>query len=272
MKKLLVIAFCTLGFWQLGAQSIPCEPDTSLADTAFGVFPLPFSEDNPMGGISDTACLNSPFSVTFTVKVPGTFEVPTLGAVEIDSIGMDTANAVSNLPEGIDYRCNPPNCVFAADTSGCIQLQGTPTSADDVGATDLQISGLLYSFIAIEVSFPDSMLFAPGNYRLFLRDENDPFCSPLSTSEPFANKLQLQNRPNPFSGFTDIEINSKLNGDFEFQVYNLLGEQQHRRRINLIRGNNRIRFDGSQLAAGLYIYLITDGFNAVSDKMMIQRR
>jgi len=77
--------------------------------------------------------------------------------------------------------------------------------------------------------------------------------------------------PNPFNEVTTISLNSKLQGDFNFQVFDLLGKQVHTSAINLREGKNTIEYNGSGLDNGIYIYTIENELGAVSGKMVLKR-
>ena len=76
---------------------------------------------------------------------------------------------------------------------------------------------------------------------------------------------------NPFSDVATISLQSSLQGDFNFRVFDLLGKQVHRRAINLITGKNTIQYDGSGLENGIYIYTIENELGAISGKMVLKR-
>lgn len=254
------------------AQTIPtCKPAATLPDTVAGVFPLPYEPTtNPKGGISDTACLNTYYEYVLSVVVPPVFTAPGIGSLPLNRISMPTTNAIQNLPTGISYACNPPNCVFERNTKGCVILYGTPSNVANIGANNLIITGTVSSILDIPVTFPSTALGLPGNYFLYLRPSGSPACKTLSTNELLATRLKMTNFPNPYTGITQIEIESELRGAFDLRVYDFTGKIIHRQPVDLQRGINRFSFDGSQLAAGIYIYTLTDGLHAVSRKMVVE--
>lgn len=265
-KILLTLGFAVLAYGISVAQD--CMPAENLPDTLIGVVPFPFDQElNPMGGINDTACVNEPFEFVFTLVVPSTFTF--VGQqLPLNSIDLGAEGAISNLPAGLDYACNPPTCIFQADTTGCVVLYGTVS--DTAGVYDLQIAGIVRTAVAdLPLSFPNPAI-APGNYFLHVKGEGE--CAPSSTRDLAALGVVASARPNPTSGFTQIAISSPISGNFDFVVNDLLGQQVHRKRIDVIAGENTFDFDGSNLAAGMYIYTITDGKRQLSDKLIINRR
>ncbi len=265
MKKLvLFLLFAVVAAHFVTAQT--CVPAKDLPDTLVGPYPPPYDpQTNPKGGITDTACVNKDFQFVVTLAIPTVFSIGGFN-LPITNITLSTETALSNLPKGLDYVCNPPNCVFLPDTSGCILLYGTVN--DTAGIYDLKITGTLVTPItSLPLTFPDATLFK-GNYYLYVRPEGQ--C--VTGTDDLANlEVSAVNHPNPFNGWTDIVVNSKVSGNFNFVVSDLVGKQLHRERVNLWQGENTIRYDGSQLAAGVYIYTISDGSRQFSGKMIVNR-
>jgi len=273
MRRVLLFSFVfILSVNFLSAQDRTCVPDSFYADSTAGVYPKPYSDINPLAGIGDTVCLGTEFEYTLTLNIPDSFATNTvLGTVPVFSFSANPDNAVSNLPEGFDFVCNPPNCVFSSETGlGCILLYGSTNDAEAVGQYDLAISGQLNSIISLNISFPDSVLFTAGNYFLDVAENGTGPCIFSSTAEPFANKFSLQSQPNPFVGQSQVLIQSKINGSFTFSVHNLFGQLQYQERVQLMQGENRIPLDGSNLEKGMYLVSISDGFQGVSTKVIVQ--
>ena len=282
MKQLSLLFFLLFGL-SLNLQAQECMADTTgIPDTAFGVFPLPFIEvERPDGGIQDTVCLNSDFEYTFTVKFgKDTLSLGFISGV-IEKVAIDLENGVTYDPPlaSFSYVCNPPNCVFEADSIGCVKIYGQTSSTDDLGRHEVKIAGDLTAFVpslggstTLGTTFPNDQIAAlAGNYYLFVQEENSPYCSmlPNNTYAVYAPDIELANRPNPFSDFTQIHVKSREEGAFELRVMDMLGQLVRRERLNLHFGENIIDFDGRELANGLYVYTITDGRGGVSGKMVV---
>ncbi len=272
MKRLLLLAGLVFGIaaaQQLQAQD--CEPDPTIPDSVFGIFPLPFVDTVAGTGIQDTACLNTPYELVFTLNIPGELNFPGIGEIVIDSVALPVENAIGNLPDGLDYSCNPPNCIVKRDSMGCVVISGTPNDPMDVGGNELEIEGVVFfSGISFEVTFPDPAFF-PGTYILEVNEEGSANCSTPSSTNELLKQVRLENYPNPFSGFTQIIVDSDVSGQFEFMVSDLLGKQHHREIIDIRTGENTINFDGTQLSPGIYFYTLRDGLRQVSRKMVVSR-
>ncbi len=66
-----------------------------------------------------------------------------------------------------------------------------------------------------------------------------------------------QNYPNPFNPVTTIKYNIPVNAEVTLRIYNLLG-QEVKTIVNGIqnRGKYSVQFDGTNLASGLYFYIL----------------
>ena len=111
-----IVALMTF-FSLQNATAQVCIPDTSFKSP--GLYPdtLP------------VACVNLPYSTTATIVIPAdtTVNVPPLGNITlpIDSV---TIIRLNYLPNTMTYQCNPAGCSFPGNTSGCIEVSGTPTA------------------------------------------------------------------------------------------------------------------------------------------------
>ena len=266
---LSILTLCCLGTALMAQQTATCKPDASLPDTAVGVIPLPYSPTNLKGGISDTACLNTFYDFVFTLAIPKTITLSGL-TLSINSVALATTGAVENMPSGLSYTCNPPNCVFKAGEKGCVLIAGTPDNPINLGQNDLKIKGQVNSFLPIPVTFPSDQ-FAAGNYYLYVRPQGSKACLTSSTKELAATKLRMGNVPNPFTGSTQIEVEAEIRGQFDFRVYDLTGRIISRRPVQITQGINRIPFEANNLAPGLYVFTLTDGLNTISRKMVVGR-
>ncbi|MEM9821593.1 MAG: T9SS type A sorting domain-containing protein [Bacteroidota bacterium] len=271
MKQILLLSFFTFICFSLEAQI--CEPNQIYADSAVGVYPPPFSDDRPDGGIPNEACINEPFEFVLTFKVPETISIFTLDSIVVASTG-----AVTGLPDGLSYSCNPPNCVFTPqETLGCVLVFGTPTNPNDIGDNPLMVATKIFAnggLIEFDVTFPDNTGTVPnadGQYILTVNEEGAAACQTTSTNDLLQSNLRVINSPNPFSYFTNILVDSGISGDFDLTVYDLTGRQVQQQAIRLTIGENQIPFDGSDLSNGMYLYSIAQGAGKVVNKMIIQR-
>lgn len=270
MKKLsTLLAFVSVMGIGTMAEGQSCSPVTNLPDSVV-VYPLPYSDTNPQGGITDTACVGSYYEFVFTLKTPATFQTP-FGPIPINSIDMATEGAITNLPPSFDYVCNPPNCSFKKDSIGCLVIFGTAASDTGVGVYDLGLSATIRSVIDVPFTFPDPNLY-PGNYYLHVKPAGSANCFTVDTKNPVADAMKMSISPNPMWDQAVLQIQSALDGAFEFAVYDMLGKRVMHNQLNLTVGENHLPFDGSRLSDGIYIYTVGNNSGVISDKLVISRR
>lgn len=261
MKKLLpflfVLAFAASSFAQL------CERDSSLIQSGKLLSPAYWDTVTMQYNLND-ACINHPYNQSVTVNVPLTYS-----GIQINSVSIATTGAVLNLPVGLTYSCDPPNCVFNAGTLGCIRLYGTPTTANTIvpDTFDLGIKTNVNTLIGpIPLEFPGDL---PGDnhYYLALKDEQ---CL-VGTYDHNTSLGYVKNTPNPFSSETTITVESIVPGDFQFEVFNLVGQRVHARVVRLDAGMNQFQFDASYLSNGSYFYTIGNRDGKVSRRLVVAR-
>ncbi len=227
-----------------------CVPDPNAPDTCI-ICPTPEQGLNP-------AYIGVEYEQVFTFNVPDEVEVQgnlfPLYWVRLDSIRY--------LPEGLYYECVPNDCLFLALTQGCVVVKGIPTENNAEGSYNLVLDACFESInnLVLCDSVPGDLLDSQYTIDLF---------STVATNNLQQEGFELQNTPNPFSGFTQVEIQAPRNTDLEFIVYDLIGNEIHQRNITVNSGINTIEFDGSQLSNGMYIYTIKDGQQKLSNKMII---
>jgi hypothetical protein len=272
MKQFLLGCFLIL----LAAPSfsqVDCMADSTFVDSMAGVYPLPYDLiTNPEGGIPDSACLNKYYEFSFTAVVNDTL---TLGSqvFVLDSLVLPTDDAVTGMPEGFNFACNPPDCVFEQNSIGCVILYGKATNSADLGDNLLSISGTLWSQgFPIPLTFPNPLLF-PGTYSLYVHEEDYPNCLVINDTEEQALPLEgIRNYPNPFQGTTTIELNSTTADDYTFRVMDLFGKVVHQEQVNFQEGTNRMTFDAANFANGVYLYSFSNEKGNVTKKMVISGR
>jgi Secretion system C-terminal sorting domain len=260
MKKFLPFLFVLT--CSTAAFSQVCMRDSSLIQSGALLSPA-FWEPITMQYNLNDACITHPYNQSVTINVPTTYS-----GFQLLNVTVPTTGAISDLPIGLTYSCDPPNCVFLASTLGCIRLFGTPTSANMAPDTfDLGISTIVNTLIGgIPLVFPGQL---PGgnHYYLALKDAQ---CL-VGTYDQHPSIGYVVNAPNPFSSETNITVESIVSGDFQFEVFDLLGQRVHARVIRLDAGMNEFSFDGNHLPSGSYFYTIGNRDGKVSRRLVIGR-
>ncbi|MCB0563656.1 MAG: T9SS type A sorting domain-containing protein [Phaeodactylibacter sp.] len=271
MKKVILL-FLGLTTWSfIYAQETSCDPDQTVADTVV-VSPLPQSAERPDGGIIDTACANEYYRFVFTFNIPTTYDTP-FGPAPIDNVRVAPDGAIENLPASFDYVCNPPNCIFNAETKGCVVLFGTATPGEVMAhdlkvAADVAITGVPLPFT---LTLPDDLEPA-SHYYLVVKPAGSANCLMVDTYEQFASQFSISNQPNPTSGWTQIMVNAQIGGAFDFFVSDVMGQRLYREQVMILPGENIIDYNGSHLPNGVYLYSLSNGREMVTHKMVINRR
>jgi len=260
MKKILLLVFLFMGF-QIAATQAQCDPDPQYADASAGVYPLPDTVGSPMSSLP-MGFENQPYELVFTAVVPDTTTIELTpgnpASLDLDNV---TLLDIEGLPPGLSYVCNPPDCIFPDESQGCVKISGTPTQA---GTYSLLVNTTVGVGVAmLPITFPGTLV--SGEYKIVIDEDT-------STETAIEEVIGLgQNAPNPFHDKTEITIDIKQSGEFEFNVYNILGKLLHNRRVVLSAGKNVIQYNGSQLHSGMYFYSIGQGNEVVTRRMVVHR-
>lgn len=103
-------------------------------------------------------------------------------------------------------------------------------------------------------------------------DKNDNQKPNLSIeSDPLKGDFNLeQNYPNPFNPQTTISFNLPQAGEVNLSIYNSRGEEVttlHQGQLS--QGRHSFKFNGAQLASGLYFYKLSSASSSVVKKMVL---
>ncbi len=247
-------------------QATTCTPDMDLFAAGAGIYPLP---DSTTGGDLDPICPGQPYEFVFQAVVPDSISVPGFPTLPLSSITLDASTAIGGLPTGIDYYCNPPDCVFEpSDSVGCVILSGITN--DPAGQYDLVIEAEANIGFPLTVEFPGPIF--PGLYWVDVLESTDPACNVIGTNDVASLGLGVsQNTPNPFSGRTQIEVTAEDYGTFTFQVFGMTGAVVHKELVEFAAGTNVVEFDGSALQAGVYTYTFSNDQGVITKRMVINR-
>jgi hypothetical protein len=265
MKKALLLLSVLFLFGAAQAQN--CQRDSSLLITGALLSPAPYTPDSPFYKLKP-ACLGLSYNQSVTVFVPAQFS-----GFNLDSVAIAPTGAISNLPTGVAYVCDPPSCRFRPQTLGCILLTGTVSPANNQDTADLGISASIYALgfptPLTTITFPGQV--APGShYYLPKLPANHPQC--LSSANDLNELIgSVRNLPNPVSYTTVIDIESLTTDDFLFEVYDLLGQRLYYESIRLVEGRNQFTFDAGNLPNGAYLYALSHPQGKIVRKMAVQK-
>jgi hypothetical protein len=174
------------------------------------------------------------------------------------STGFPTNSFISSLAvSGTD--------LFAGTYSGVFRstVGGTIWTAVSTGLTDTSVSSLAVS---------GTDLFAGTNGGVWRRPMSEMVSVKL-TSNPLPTKFNLdQNYPNPFNPSTTIKFELPRASQVSLTVYDVLGRQVSVL-VNEKRdaGSYEVKFNGSNLASGVYFYRLQAGSYVDTKKLLLLR-
>lgn len=256
MKKALLLLFVLTALNTTLSFAQTCVRDSSIlqADSFQLLSPKPWSPDSPFFNLA-LACINEPYNQSVTINVPTTYVLFGF-SVPIVNVSIPTTNGVGDIPAGMTYLCDPPNCVFPGGTLGCILLYGTPDASNPAPDTaDLSLTAtVLTSLGPAQVTFPGDPSAPDDHYYLIVNPTGQ--CQSSSVDDPGSPFSGLRAMPNPVSQMTTIDVYSTQTGSFQFEVFNLLGKRVHAETVQLFEGANQFAFDAANLPAGAYLYAL----------------
>ena len=269
MKNILLLTITLFFGFNAIAQQNPCEPQASLQDSTFGLWP-DTTQNLPL------AVKEVYYEEHIQIKTPNTvgevmgdpfyieeFPIINIAPFNIDSIKLVD---VEGLPESMSAYLSNVDSIFDGDAVACVTLYGTPT-ADEVGQHGivLNFDGWITVFgatLSLYGSLGDYEKIE--GYRLIVQ-------SSASIEEGENTTFTLsQNAPNPFSNITTIELYSKDYSNYDFLIVDLMGKVVHNETINAVVGLNTIEVDASSFETGMYFYSIRNGQDVLTKKMIIQ--
>ena len=261
MKK-TVLLLCAVA-WAAMSNAQDCMRDSSLLISGALVSPWYWSPDSPVIH-TKPACIGDPYAQSFTFNVPDTLVVPNLPAIPITTISISTSGAITGLPAGLTYSCDPPNCVFAKNTLGCVLIYGTPTGPVDTANLTILVS---VPPIPFPLSFP-SIISADFHYYIVVKPQGQ--C--VSGTDDLSGQIaSVKNVPNPFSDRTVINVESNVSGEFRFEVFDLTGQMIHGQSVDVLAGSNQFAFEAGDLPNGAYFFTFGNAEGRVARKMVIAR-
>ncbi|MDO8950977.1 MAG: T9SS type A sorting domain-containing protein [Draconibacterium sp.] len=249
MKKIIpfILFFCIslLSGIQVSAQ---CEPDKNCIDiNKTGTF----CPKNLPDGI-----IGEPYETVLTVIPPSEFELEGI-RLNIAYIDIDS---VTNFPPGITYTANAKR--FYAGMSYCVLISGTPTQAGEFKLILYATPYIKYPLLGI-LKGPQAI----DNTSVVLTVKNITGFDHLNTKQ-----FQVyQNIPNPFSQSTRIGFYTPNRDKINLKIFNIMGELIHEESRLVSPGEHFFRFDGSELLAGSYLYLVTSSSSHLTRKLIKTR-
>ncbi|MBL7963176.1 MAG: T9SS type A sorting domain-containing protein [Flavobacteriales bacterium] len=251
MKKALLLA--TLVAFTFGRAHAQCVPNPLYNDSLFGVWP------DTIQGFA-VATVGQFYSDTLNLKVPSDAGIvnPAFAGLTIDSVQF---TGISGLPAGLSTSCTshtPANCTYLTGIVGCGLIEGTPTTA---GTYPLTIDVTAYTTVIVPIPVP----YTFTGYSITVQ----PFSNVVEITGP--NMTGVRNVPNPFANRTTIDLNLNKATPLQVRIYNLLGEELWKEKVEGRPGLNRIPFESGKLQDGVYIYSVRAGDEQFTGRMVLNR-
>ncbi len=252
MKPIFCLFLSIFLYFQSQAQ-VACLADTArYRDSTAGVFPLPYDAQlSPNGGINRPACLGKPYRFVFTVKVSDSISVSGT-RLPLDSVRLAPSGAITGLPVGMSYACNPPSCSFIKNTYGCVLLNGTPAASNPLNNYNLVIAGsVVIQGFPLSQTFPGAL--SPGVYTLRLVAANSPDCPPTTENNEIQLNLNPQLMPNPANETIKIHFNAHQPADLNLKIMDLMGNIWQNELLRNLSGEQNLSIETVTMPNGIYL-------------------
>ena len=243
-----------------------CIPDTTQIPSTSFIYPTPYQDTVPGSGIPNKACIGTEYSQVFQVKIPTS--VIFLGfTVHVEKI---TLNSIDGLPNGLTYDCNPSGCVMLKNTTGCMNIHGTPTADNAIKKYPIKLNFTFTTteFGAQQLSFPDATI-APGIYEIDLLSAGSPGC--LASVNNTSLDLDYSAYINESLEQMILKIQSRETIKGIVELYASNGAKITEKSINIFNGNNEFALNINSLKSGVYFYKIKTGRRFETGKIFIPR-
>ena len=200
-------------------------------------------------------------------------------ALIIQSLVIDS---IGNLPSGLCWATNKANNTFAGGENACIKFNGTTCAAPG------QYRAILRAYL------PGVPIQEPGEgLGFFLRVKNSGDADiPVDTTQTSSNRFiayglaaqcaagitnaietfnSLTLSPNPCNGKAVVSFFSNKDGTYQQRLTDLTGKEILKREIDVVQGDNQLIVDAKNLAAGVYLYSMSNGVNTITRKLVVEK-
>ncbi|MFK7922569.1 MAG: T9SS type A sorting domain-containing protein [Bacteroidia bacterium] len=273
VKQFFIILTLIFGF-SLSIQA-QCDPDTTTSGVP-GLYP-----DTLVSGK-----VGVQYSQVITLVIPQDSSVdvgPPFGAIEIDICSL-SLDSIPNLPQGMTYACNTPDCVFIVNhdsgyvNRACVILDGMPfdTIMSDTLNVYVTINPGAYD-AAQDTCLPLGIPLPPALTTILYRTpfEIEPDSTFVNSIDEYAvADFNLKLFPNPTQGKTHIRYSlPERVENVEIQMTDLFGRQVQSLQFgNQVAGDYEVEIGRRDLSAGIYLVSINlnDGAKRLTRKLIVE--
>ena len=259
--------YANLAAWQLTTQDLNSvsksvnfvsASDLHLTGSSNGDLDL---AGTPIAGITtdidgDTRNATFPYMGSDEASIPLPVELTAFSANYVNGtveLKWTTATETNNQGFEIQRKSNADY-----ETLGFVNGNGTTTQVQSYSFADNNVGNGIYSYRLKQMDFDGTFSYS----NVIEVDITAPLQFELS-----------QNYPNPFNPATMINYQTAAPVNVNLTVFNMLGEEVAVLINNQFTeaGQHSVRFDGSNLASGTYIYRLTAGDFVQVKKMMLTK-
>ncbi len=228
-KFIAIYFFFNLIFFNLNGQS--CNPDLTIRTPGF----FPNTLDSGMENKNYSKTIQF-YSIRDT-SVPNPFGGGTIPAT-IDTI---VITKITNMPPGLTYVCNPPNCKFLTLTTNCINIYGKP-NANTAKNYDLSIAITVKATVGGALKRSQDEVYR--GFNIFVKNDTSSNSNQIDAR---INPNLIVIYPNPSEG--QLQITNPYQQLFNLQISNLEGKIVYAQN-NISNLNNEITLN--KMPEGIY--------------------
>jgi len=222
------------------------------------------------------ACVGQNYVQYVYIKVPKDTTVSLFGVTipaTIDSfvinrtiIGLPAGLIVETVPNfkapaPSNPKTNFERLVVKGDSLACIKISGIVPTGTALGAYNLNINVRAY------LNLLDSAM--DMNYYVINVKANNCFPASISNLDKYSFDL-IGNSPNPFTGNTTISFQANNTTNYDLKIMNAMGAVVYSEKVKSQLGMNYVNINGSQFSAGMYMIVLSDDKNRLTQKMLVK--
>lgn len=261
MRNLLLLIAFSLTIGVSGGIAQICTP---IPIPLPGVYPNPLvTPDLPDGDVGVNYSTTITLVVVEDTMIDLSVFYPGLPTIPV-SVDYQKINNISGLPNALTYACDIPTCEVPGNGSGCALISGIPDSAGTYAVELESVIGFTVPASIPIIGGTVQEIPVPG-VGWNMEVQNNVGIEELETDRFSV----VQNGPNPFRGSTEIHFNSPKPTKVLFSVMDISGHVLHTRTERASVGENILRFDAEGYAPGIYLYRLSNGEQAITQKMIV---
>lgn len=270
MKKIILpilMMICTASFAQV------CVPNAVTNSNKGYIIPDAATNFND-------ACIGQNYTQYIYIKVPKDTSVVYLGltipatidsfVIKKDIIGLPPGLMAETVPNfrpaaPSNPKTNFERLVVKGDSLACIKISGVVPTGTPLGINNLSINVRVY--LNLGLTAIDTAMDL-NYYTINVKANN---CYPASASNIEKYNFDLVgNIPNPANGNTNIVFESAKADNFDLKIIDALGGTIFNQTIKSQIGMNYITLDASKFSTGMYMILLSDSKNRLTQKMQVK--